>query len=122
MHGDISNVIYGKNEGSYGHLILDYCGNLVTIKKEVEYAIQNNVLAVNGVMAITFSKPIRGIDNESLKLLGLAPINNTDTRCASDRAIEAYFNKVTGFTHQIEEFFYYMDTYPMTLVIIKRVK
>jgi hypothetical protein len=122
VHGQISSLIYGKNENSFAHLILDYCGNLVTIKKEIEYAIQNNILSLNGIMAITFSKPIRGIDSESLKLLELAPINNSDARCDSDRAIEAYFNKVTGFTHKIVEIFYYRDTYPMTLVIIKRIK
>lgn len=122
LHGDIAQVIYGKNESTYAHVILDYCGNLVTFKNEINHVIQNNILAVNGIMAVTFSKPIRGIDNESLKLLGLAPTNNTDTRCDSDRAIEAYFNKITGFTHKVEEFFYYRDTYPMTLVIIKRVK
>jgi DNA-binding Lrp family transcriptional regulator len=120
--GNISEVIYGKNEGSYAHMILDYCGNLVTIKKELEYSIQNNVLAVGGVMAITFAKPIRGTDAESLKLLDLAVENNTDNRCASDKAIEAYFQKITGFTHKVVEFFYYQDTYPMTLVLIKRTK
>lgn len=120
--GNISEVIYGKNEGSYAHMILDYCGNLATIKKELEYTIQNNVLAVGGVMAVTFAKPIRGTDAESLKLLDLAVENNTDSRCASDKAIEAYFQKITGFTHKVVEFFYYQDTYPMTLVLIKRIK
>jgi predicted transcriptional regulator len=120
--GDIASIIYGKNENSFAHLILDYCGNLVTIKNELEYAINKNILAVDGVMAVTFSKPIRGIDNESKKLLNLAPKNNSDERCQSDRAIESYFHKITGFTHEVVEFFYYRDSYPMTLVIIKRVK
>lgn len=120
--GNIAEVIFGKNENSYAHLILDYCGNLVTIRKELEYAIQNNVVAVGGVMAVTFAKPIRGIDAESLKLLDLAVENNTDSRCASDKAIEAYFYKITGFTHKVVEFFHYRDTSPMTLVLIKRIK
>ena len=121
-YGNISEVIYGKNEGSYAHLILDYCGNLVTVKREVEYSIQYNLLAVGGFMALTFAKPIRGIDSESLKLLDLAPIHNAANRCESDKAIEAYFQKITGFTHKVVEFFYYQDTYPMTLVLIQRVK
>jgi hypothetical protein len=120
--GNIAEVIFGKNENSYAHLILDYCGNLVTIRKELEYAIQNNVVAVGGVIAVTFAKPIRGIDAESLKLLDLAVENNTDSRCASDKAIEAYFHKITGFTHKVVEFFHYRDTSPMTLVLIKRIK
>jgi hypothetical protein len=120
--GNISEIIYGKNENSFAHMILDYCGNLVTIKKELEYAIQNNVLAVGGIMAVTFAKAIRGTGPESLKLLELAAENNTDARCASDKAVEAYFQKITGFSHKVVEFFHYCDTSPMTLVLIKRVK
>jgi hypothetical protein len=120
--GDISQIIYGKNEGTYGHLLLDYCGNLVTFRKEIEYAINNNLLQVNGVMAVTISKPIRGKDADSNWLLDLAPLNNADPRCASERAIETYFSKVTGFNHQVVEYFFYRDKYPMALVIIKRVK
>jgi len=120
--GMISEVIYGKRENTYAHMILDYCGNLATITKEIEYAIQNDIVAVNGVMAITFAKPIRGTDSESMKLKGLATANNTDERCDSDRATEAYFHKITGWNYEVSEFFYYQDTYPMTLVIIKRIK
>jgi hypothetical protein len=120
--GNIADIIFGRYEASYAHMILDYCGNLKTIQKELEYAIQHNILALNGYMAVTFAKPIRGIDAESQKLLDLAPDNNTDSRCASDKATEAYFHKITGFTHKVVEFFYYQDTYPMTLVLIKRIK
>ena len=120
--GDMSEIIYGRNEGTYGHLLLDYCGNLVTFRKEIEYAINNNLLQVNGVMAVTISKPIRGKDADSNWLLDLAPLNNTDPRCASERAIETYFSKVTGFNHQVVEYFFYRDKYPMALIIIKRVK
>jgi hypothetical protein len=120
--GNVSDVIFGKYENSYAHMILDYCGNLKTVQKELEYTIQHNLLGIGGIMATTFAKPIRGIDAESLKLLDLAPDNNTDSRCDSDRAIEAYFHKITGFTHKVVEFFYYQDTYPMTLVLIQRIK
>lgn len=120
--GDMSQILYGKNEGTYAHLLLDYCGNLVTFRKEIEYAINNNLLQVNGVMAVTISKPIRGFDSDSNWLFDLAPLNNADARCDSERAIETYFSKVTGFTHQVMEYFFYRDSYPMALIIIKRVK
>jgi predicted DNA-binding transcriptional regulator len=120
--GMINEVIYGKIEDTYAHMILDYCGNLATITKEIEYAIQNDIVKVGGVMAITFAKPIRGTDKESMKLKGLASANNSDDRCDSDRATEAYFHKITGWNYEVSEFFYYQDTYPMTLVIIKRIK
>lgn len=121
-HGNISDVIYGRFENSYAHMILDYCGQLKTIKKELEYSIQNNILAVGGIMAVTFAKAIRGTDAESLKLLDLVAENSSDSRCASDKAVEAYFHKITGFTHKVVEFFHYRDTSPMTLVLIKRMK
>lgn len=120
--GYIGGLLYGKLENTYAHLILDYCGNLATISKEVEYSINNDIVKVGGIMAITFSKPIRGTDSQSEKLKGLACINNSDDRCLSDRGVEAYFNKITGWNYQVMEFFYYQDTYPMTLVIIKRIK
>jgi hypothetical protein len=122
VFGFISGIIYGKLENTYAHLILDYCGNLATISKEIEYAIANDIVNIGGIMAITFSKPIRGTDIQSEKLKSLAAINNTDERCMSDKGVEAYFNKITGWNYQVVEFFYYQDTYPMTLVIIKRIK
>ena len=124
VFGLIGSIIYTKLENTYAHLILDYCGNLATICKEIEYAIANDIIKVGGIMAITFSKPIRGTDMQSEKLKGLASITNNikDERCMSDKGVEAYFNKITGWNYQVVEFFYYQDTYPMTLVIIKRIK
>lgn len=126
--GKIGELIYGKNENSYGHLILDYCGHLSTFSKEIEYAINNDVIKVGGIMAITFGKPLRGLDSQTTKIKNLAPINNGDERCISDRGIENYFAKITGWNYEVKEIFYYSDKkengkgYPMTLVIIQRVK
>jgi hypothetical protein len=120
--GNIGDILYGKLENTYAHLILDYCGNLATISKELEYCINNDVIKLNSIMAVTFAKPIRGVDFQSDKLRQLGAINNTDDRCQSDRSVEAYFYKICGWNYQVVEFFYYKDRYPMTLVIIKRIK
>jgi hypothetical protein len=120
--GKIGDLMYGKIEDTYAHLILDYCGELPTISKEIEYAINNDIVKLGGIIAVTFAKPIRTVSLQSTKIKGLAAINNADNRCMSDKAVEAYFNKVTGWNYQVVEFFYYQDTYPMTLVIIKRIK
>ena len=120
--GYFSEVLYGKIENTYAHLIMDYCGELQTISKELEYTLHNDLVCVGGCICVTFAKPIRGTTPQAEKLKGLAAINNADDRCMSDRAIEAYFNKITGWNYQVVEFYYYQDTYPMTLVIIKRVK
>lgn len=124
--GFINEFIYGKIENSYGHLILDYCGELPKISKEIEYAINNNIVAVGGIIAVTFVKQIRGTKNTVLgeTIMGLATINNGDLRCDTERAAEAYFNKITGWNYRVEEFFYYQDKghTPMALVVIKRIK
>jgi hypothetical protein len=126
--GKIGELIYGKTENTYAHLILDYCGHLSTFSKEIEYVINNDILKLFGIMAITFGKPLRGLDSQTAKIKGLAPINNGDERCVSDRGIENYFAKITGWNYEVKEIFYYSDKkesgkgYPMTLVIIQRIK
>lgn len=126
--GKIGELIYGKTEDTYAHLILDYCGHLSTFSKEIEYVINNDILKLFGIMAITFGKPLRGLDSQTAKIKGLAPINNGDERCVSDRGIENYFAKITGWNYEVKEIFYYSDKkesgkgYPMTLVIIQRIK
>lgn len=122
--GNISDFIYGKTENTYAHLLLDYCGELPKICKEVEYAINSNIVSIGGVIAITFTKQIRGSKNSLLgeKILSLVAKNNNDKRCETERAAEAYFNKITPWNYQILEFNYYQDKghTPMALVIIKR--
>ena len=124
--GFVHEFIYGKVENTYAHLVLDYCGELPKISKEIEYAINNNIVAVGGIIAVTFVKQIRGSKNTLLgeKITSLAAINNSDTRCETERSAEAYFHKITGWNYEIQEFFYYQDKghTPMALVIIKRIK
>ena len=120
--GNFADKLYGQIENAYAHLIMDYCGQLETICKEIEYAILNDLVMVGGVLAITFAKPMRGTTPMATKIKGLASINNTDSRCISERCIDAYFNKLTGFNYQVVETYHYQDNYPMTLVLIKRLK
>jgi hypothetical protein len=123
--GDMGTQLYGKFENTYAHLILDYCGMLPTFAKELEYSVRNNIVKVNGIIAMTFAKPIRGNGQmfDYVKSLGMTISNNeADNRCMSDKATEAYFNKITGFNYTFVEMFNYMDTYPMTLVILRRDK
>ena len=121
--GSISDKIFGQLEDTYAGIILDYCGCLPTFSKEIEYAITNNIVKVGGIIAVTVAKPIRDtLGAKSARILNLATKSNTDFRCDSDRATEAYFNKITGWNYEVQEIFYYQDTYPMVLVLIKRLK
>lgn len=120
--GKIGDVIFGKSNDTYAHMILDYCCGLAMATKEIEYTINNDVLKVGGFMAVTYGKPNRSDNSEGQKLNSLVPKNNSDDRCDGNKMSEAYFQKVTKNTHRVVEFFYYQDTYPMTLVIIQRIK
>jgi hypothetical protein len=128
-YGKISNVIYGEIEGVYAHLILDYCGMLPTFSKELEYAINNKIVKRGGIIAMTFAKPIRGTDSISkyiMDLGGTITNNPNDNRCASDKATEAYFNRIIGSEFDFVEIFNYADDKgngigcPMTLIILRR--
>jgi len=130
--GKLGDKIYGTHENTYSHIIADYCGQLPTFSNEIEYAIRNKVVETNGIIAMTFSKPIRGTSNHSKFILGLGGTisnNPNDNRCDSDKATEAYFNRIIGNDFQFVEIFNYTDPNeetgmgcPMTLVILKRIK
>ena len=123
--GDMSDKIFGVLENTYAHIILDYCGQLPTFAKEIEYALNNDIVKIGGIIAITFGKPIRG-QNGMFEVIGnLGRIKSNviaDNRCMSEKATQSYFDKITGFNYELVEIFDYQDTYPMTLVIIKRIK
>ena len=113
--GNISDKIYGAIPNSYANLILDYCGELVTIADELKYAIANNIMEIDGVMAVTFARPVRSVNKhygQVLTALGSVISNvNGDERCVSDKAIEAYFHKICGFNYELVEIFNYPWSY-----------
>ena len=129
-NGKIGDKIYGKTQDTYAHLILDYCGCLPTFSKEIEYAISNKVVKSGGIIAITFGKPHRGKNDMTKFILSLGTTitnNPNDNRCQSDKATEAYFNRIIGDDFNFLEVFNYTDIneetgkgYPMTLIILKR--
>jgi len=122
----ISDMIFGIDADSYGHLILDYCGNLFTYTKEIEHAIDNDIVQVGGIIAITFSKTMRSGTGQNAdfirSLSNTISNNNDDFRCDADRQNESYFYNIIGRNYAVREFFHYHDTSPMSLVIIQRVK
>jgi predicted DNA-binding transcriptional regulator len=124
--GLISSMIYGVDADTYGHLILDYCGNLFSYTKEIEHAIDNNIVQVGGIIAITFSKTMRsgnGQNADFIRSLSNTISNNIDDfRCDADRQNESYFYNIVGRNYAIREFFHYCDSSPMSLVILQRVK
>jgi hypothetical protein len=124
-HGKISDMIYGVEENTYAHLILDYCGTIPTFAKEIQYAINNDIVKVGGTIAVTVTKRGNSDPNNVVKKLANITTNNTkDERGEVEKGIEAFFHKVTGWNYIIQEFFTYQDKgkAPMMLIRIKRVK
>ena len=124
--GNISDKIYGAMRESYAHLILDYCGFLSTYNLEIQYAMQNKLVPINGTIHITFAKNLRasGGVHEIVKDLTKTKVTNgnIDLRCESEVAIRSFFDKVCGFDYELVEIHYYNDTNTkMCLVQIKRI-
>jgi hypothetical protein len=123
--GNISDKIYGMERESYAHLILDYCGLLTTISKEIQYTLHNKLVPIGGTIHITFAKIFRGQRHihDKVRTNTIVTNGNKDERCESEVAIRTFFDKVCGFDYDLEEIYYYKDKgrTPMVLVQIKRI-
>lgn len=118
--GSISEKIMQAKENEYSHLILDYCGQLTTFSDEIIYAIKNNIVKVNGVIAVTLCERSNPYDTMLAKIRNLKPSDENSN--SSQDAIVTYFTKVSGFNYRIESVTRYRDTQAMILVILKRVE
>ncbi len=54
--GKIADLIDIARQDDYAHLILDYCGEFTTFKKEVAKALEKKIVKVGGIVTVTFSK------------------------------------------------------------------
>jgi hypothetical protein len=124
----VSKLIYEAKENQYSNLILDYCGQIATFADEIKYAIDNDIVEVNGVIALTFAKRISQDASknfiEQIELLNKLPkstygdINESRT----ENAVITYINRICGLKYSLEKVFNYRDTSAMILVIIRRIK
>ena len=124
-NAEIKDFLYGKHEDTYSHMILDYCGTLSTIAKELEYTFDNKLVKVGGYICVTFNKAIRstGQNIDYLLSYGSYATNFTnDNRCEAEKTAEAFFNSVKGKNHRLVEIYSYTDTSPMMLVVLQRIK
>jgi hypothetical protein len=123
-NGSMADLIYDKDADTFAHYILDYCCQLPTAMKQVEYIFHNDLVVVNGLLLMTFGLPIRG-GKYADKIKEFSNYNNnneSDNRGLSDKALENYFINLVGKNYKILDFHYYQDTYPMVLVVVKRMR
>lgn len=124
-NAEIKDFLYGKHEDTYSHMILDYCGTLSTIAKELEYTFDNNLVKVGGYICVTFNKAIRSTGQNIDYLLNYGSYATNfpnDNRCEAEKTAEAFFNSVKGKNHRLVEIYSYTDTSPMMLVVLQRIK
>ncbi len=123
-NGNMADLIYNRDANTFAHYILDYCCQLPTAMKQVEYIVNNDLVVVNGLLLMTFGLPIRNSKyGDRIKEFSNYNNNNEkENRGLSDKALENYFVNLVGKNYKILEFYYYYDSYPMVLVVIKRIK
>lgn len=120
--GEIGDTIYNSKENQFAHLILDYCGTINTFHKEIEYAIQNDLVQVGGTISITVSK--NGLGNNTGivgDLLRQFPEGTFSGEKETEMGIKLFLNKVMKANYRVETFFNYCDTSAMVLVIVRRI-
>lgn len=134
IYGSISDEIFKTKQDELSHLILDYCGQLDTFAKEIIYAIQNNIVAKNGIIAITLNKRITLASGHSFAdtiysdMLGLRNIKEVEKGNLVRVALNIFLERICGLNYAIIETFEYCDSKDnkkganMVLAIVKRLR
>jgi hypothetical protein len=129
IFGKIGKAIFSAEENQYSNLILDYCGVLDTFAKEIEYAIKNNIVQKNGIIAVTLSKI--GLQNENGiigEIFRKTPYEFYNTTLSqTELGVKLFFNNIMSKEYEMETVFNYSDKkdngnngMAMILVIIRR--
>jgi hypothetical protein len=107
----MNSMIHKAHTDQYAHAILDYCDSLNTNKSEVDMALENNIVRVNGVICMTFSirkvKPIMNVDE-------------VKGECKNLSGAKKYFSRFENY--ELVDSFTYRDSMPMMVLILKRLK
>ncbi len=128
--GSISQAIYKATPNYYANLYLDYCRTINAHADEIKYAVDNDIMQIDGIMATTFSRV-----RTNLKSGILADIFKTvdyslfgSDQCQTELGIKLFFSKILNERYKLELTYNYRDvdengkmTQPMMLVIIRRI-
>ena len=120
--GGIGEKIEQAKENEYSHLILDYCGQLGTFHKEIQMAIEKNIVEVDGTISITLNKRITPNTEyiyEKMEQLNPRQVKNELTR--TEHALRTFINRVGGMGYAIESTLNYHDNTSMILMIVRRI-
>jgi hypothetical protein len=130
--GSIGDIIFNSRENEYSHMILDYCGQIGTFHRELEYVFRNDIVEVGGTISMTFNKRISigesTIFCNKMDRLVSHQIPEENDNKKTMRVVNNFFIKECGYKYDIETIFEYLDNSPeskgspMVLVICRRLK
>jgi hypothetical protein len=122
--GAIGDLLLTRKKDSISHLILDYCGQFESFYKDIQYTIENDLVELNGIIALTFNNRISTSSRYIYELMEkLNPRTDNDDDKTVIHSIKTFINRIGGLKYAIEEVFVYGDKgkASMVLVIIKRI-
>lgn len=109
------------------HAFLDFCCQLHTASMEIKQVLDNDLVKLNGTIAITIAKTVR-TDSKGYwfnlwkNFTEITSNQIEDNRTTSDIANIMLLTLLMNERYTVREIFNYRDTSPMTLFIIQRVR
>jgi hypothetical protein len=123
--GFIEDFVYGKSKNTYANIIFDFCRGLHVVHEVIEHTVNNDIVAKNGIIAITCTRMIRNAKGDFVDFFNsLGNYITNDTRKRIDKKFEHYFNRILNpLKYKIVELHPYKDKgkHAMMLIIIKRI-
>lgn len=103
----MGEVISEAKPNQYSHLILDYCGHITKIWKDIEFALVNNIVEVDGTIAITINK--RFTPSPITKRLEAINPFDGKTKTRTENLLKTLIASVGGLRYDVIETFDYSD-------------
>jgi hypothetical protein len=122
--GDMFEVLKKYPSNSFAHIGMDFCGVLPTQIDCVKYAMENNLVQVNGYIFLTVKRIVRVCKNGYMKEYNTYRAMNTpDTNLKdSDYANGEFLKDNLLDNYELVDTIKYQTGSPMTFYAIKRVK
>lgn len=121
--GSMGDLLKTRKPNSISNLVLDYCGQFGIFYKDYQYAIENDLVEVNGIIALTVNNRISPNTEYIYDLMNeLNPRLDGDEKNVT-HTIRTFVNRIGGLKYKIEEVFPYSDKGKanMLCVIIRRI-
>jgi hypothetical protein len=126
-HADAINVLRKVEPNELAHAFLDFCCQLHTASMEIRQVLDNDLVQINGTVAITVAKTVRA-DSKGYwfglwkNFTEITSNQIEDNRTTSDVANIMLLTLLMNERYTIREVFNYRDTSPMTLFILQRIR